>query len=234
MFGQAYKIAWVIPTWNGARLQETLDSIADAETIEVVSTKERGWSLARAWNYAAEKYLLDLQFDAVVLANDDIVARPDTGQNLADGLLAAQFDPASACVGAHPQGRLLLVTAYNLRDGHPDVGCRWIVGAPDYSCFAIGNDYVQRIGPFDEHFDPCYFEDNDSHRRIRTAGYEAAQWTPFFHHGSTTLSTDPERRATIQRSGGAFETCRSYYLRKWGGEPGLETFNCPFDGKDPA
>jgi hypothetical protein len=225
-----YKVAWAIPSWNGARLAETLSTMPPSETVEVISTHDRSWSLARAWNYAVEKYVADGTYDAVIIANDDILVRPDTGQNLARGLLSAQFDPETPSIGAHPCGRLLLVTGYNLNDGFEDLGCRWGVGAPDYSCFAIGAEYVRRIGRFDENFDPCYFEDNDSHRRIRLVGYEAAQWAPYFHHGSTTLKTDPERRATIQNDGGTFAKCRAYYMRKWGGEPGEERFDAPFGG----
>jgi hypothetical protein len=226
----SYKIAWTIPTWNGARLGETLSTIPSGEVVEVISTKDRHWPLAQAWNYAAEKYLLDGSYDVLIIANDDVVVRPNTGQDLAHGLLSAQFDPETPCLGSHPDGKLLLVSGYSLNHGFEDVGCRWGVGAPDYSCFAIGAEYVQRIGPFDESFDPCYFEDNDSHRRIRLAGYEAAQWTPYFHHGSTTLTTDLERLATISGEGGAFGRCRSYYIQKWGGGPGEETFREPFNG----
>lgn len=225
-----YKVAWAIPTWSGARLAETLSTLPKDETVEVISTKDRGWPLSAAWNYAAEKYLFEEDYDVVVLANDDILVRQDTGQLLAHGLLEAQFDPTTNFLEPHHPAthkELLLVSCYNLNHGHPDIGCRFGVGGPDYSCFAIGRKYCETIGEFDERFTPAFFEDNDSHYRIRLAGYEAAQWAPYFHYGSTTIKTDTERHNEIALHG-KFEACKRHYIDKWGGEPGQERYTRPF------
>lgn len=224
-----FKVAYVIPTWNGARLQETLDNMPSDGPVDVVSTRDRGWPLAAAWNYAMRKYVVEDDYDAVVITNDDVLLRPQTGQELAWGLLEAQHDPTQPNLGSDPAGRLLLVTGYNTTN-HPDEGCRWGVGGPDYSCFAVGRAYWEIVGYFDEMFSPAYFEDNDSHRRIRLAGYEAAQWTPYFHYGSTTIDTDPERKAEVQVHG-KFQANRDYYIRKWGGPPGSEIYTIPFNAR---
>lgn len=227
-----FDVAWVVTTWNGTRLQETLDSLPSGEERKVISTRAADWPLSRAWNYAAREYLRR-DHDVVIIANDDIVVRPDTGQQMAWALLEGQRDRSTPALGAHPADgpELLLVTCYNTRD-HEDVGPRWGVGAPDYSCFAIGRRYLEVVGEFDETFDPAYFEDNDSHRRIRLAGCEAAQWCPYYHYGSTTLQTDPERRTMM--SNWAFDLNRRRYIQKWGGTPGRETFTVPYNGRRTA
>lgn len=223
---RGYRVAWAIPSWNGARLGETLASLPSGEPREVVWTKKLGWSVAHAWNWAIEKYLIhgpegEDPYEVLIIANDDIVVREDTGQLLAQGLLEGQFDAATPAQGDHPARtrELLLVTGYNLREGHPDIGCRWAIGPADFSLFAITRKFWDVVGSFDEAFAPAYFEDNDAHERIRLAGYEAGSWAPYVHHGGTTVATDPERRSFIQGQDRAFERCRAYFRRKWGWDP---------------
>lgn len=219
------KVAYAIATWNGFRLVETIQSVPTGSRLLVVDTSQHDWCLAKAWNYATERLIRQEKYDAVIVMNDDIQLRPDTGDKLAKALLQDQF---TADVGV----QLLLVSGYNTNgaNAQADEGDRFGVGGPDYSCFAIGEDYLRVVGPFDENFSPAYFEDNDSHYRIRRAGYEAAQFTPYTHHASTTLASDPALRRKVQ-SEGLFEKCRSYYISKWGGEPGREIFVDPFGVK---
>lgn len=233
-----YKVAYFIPTYSSPRLAETISTVPQGATLEVVNTKERGWSLSKAWNYAAEEFLYNDTFDCVCIMNDDIRLNPDTGELLAFGLLEGQFNPTQPTLGGNPDGKLLLVSGYNLNPiphgGDPDVGCRWGIGAPTYSLFVVGHRYFEEVGPFDENF-PVYFEDNDSHRRIRLAGYEAAQWAPFWHHTSSTMTDDPVRRDEVQRPGGIFQQSQSYFIQKWGGmpdTPGLYPY--PFNDPDRA
>lgn len=229
-----YKVAWGVTSWAGHYLQECVASLPPGEEFEILDNKSLRWPLAKTWNHFAAKYLIDQDFDCLMVANDDVVVRPDTGQLMAWGLLEAQFDPSQPTISATgPDGKLLLATCYvtNEEEGgggnHEDVGCRWGVGAPDYSCFAITRKYLDVVGWFDEMFDPAFFEDNDSHYRIRLAGYEAAQWAPYFHHRGSTIKHDSERREFI--IGKAFENCRKYYAQKWGGDPGHERFTKPFN-----
>jgi hypothetical protein len=224
-----YNVAWAIPTYNGAKLNETLKSINPCEHKEVIHTKKSGWSLSRAWNHAARMFLEGRDpVDVLILANDDIIVREDTGQLLAEGLLSAQYDPSTKAQGEHPAidgPELLLVTGYNTNHGHIDIGCRWGMGSADFSLFAIGRRYWEVCGPFDEAFDPCFHEDNDAHWRMRVAGYEGSSWAPYFHWGSMTVKTDAERRAYIQEGENpAFERVRQYYIQKWGGIPGWEKY----------
>jgi len=183
--------------------------------------------LAKAWNYALNRLAVVEGYDAVVVCNDDIVLRPDTGQNLTDALLYKQW------IDDRPDKdrEILLVSAYNTRD-LPDLGPRWGTG-PDYSCWAASRKLIDVIGPFDENFKPCYFEDNDSHYRIYGSGFQALSYAPYFHYGSQTVNgggaISDQRSREI--SGGLFDKNKAYYQDKWGGGPGHETFKVPFDGK---
>lgn len=183
----------------------------------VISTKDRKLSLAQAWNEGIWNYL-SKGFETVVVCNDDILLKPDTGTQLEYALHVRQYVD-----GIDP--RAVLVTSYNTRDIE-DVGCRW-GDNPDYSCFAVGRNYWEEIGPFDEGFRNAYFEDDDSARRIAVAGLGAKSWCPVFHYGSSTIESDPVRKFEIQDAG-AFEINRAFYIQKWGGEVGRERFTTPF------
>lgn len=210
-------IGYVIPTWNGSRLGEMVSTLPAGSECTVIPTKDRKISLAQAWNEGIWKYL-SKGYETVIVCNDDILLKPDTGTQLEYALHVRQY-----LDGIDP--KVVLVTSYNIRD-IPDVGCRW-GDDPDYSCFAVGREYWDEIGPFDEGFKNAYFEDNDSRRRIEVAGLNAKSWCPVFHYGSSTIESDPVRKFEIQDAG-AFEENRAYYIQKWGGDTGRERFITPF------
>ena len=101
---------------------------------------------------------------------------------------------------------------------------------PCFSAFMINKKCWDVVGEFDENFNPAYFEDNDYHRRINLSGMKAIVFPPavFYHYGSRTklerLKTESEQLINHQ-----FEKNRDYYVRKWGGLPGNETFLKPFN-----
>lgn len=101
-------------------------------------------------------------------------------------------------------------------------------GGPDFSCFLI-NKHCHELYRFDENFVPAYFEDNDYHRRMILGGHRDRIFSvnvPFLHYGSVTVNRDEK---TKREWGPKFEKCREYYAKKWGGLPGAETFETPFD-----
>lgn len=241
------KFGYAITTYGqGSFLKTTLDSIPDGSVIEVIDTKQRNWPLAKGWNYAMDRFLWDLALDAVIISNDDVVFRPDTGELLAWGILEGQFDKTSLTFTAEsgtkwlsgymnywPDTRpeLLLLSA---RHAHWSDACTdipdqqmlkdaipiWQPG-PDFSCFCVSRRLGQVIGRFDENYSPAYFEDNDTHRRIQLAGYDAGAFAPYWHFRNGTTRTDPERAAAVHAS---FENCKKYYCDKWG---------APYDGASP-
>src|SRR6266852_4109542 len=86
------RFAYAISTWSGARIVETIQSIPKGSRLLVVDNSQLGWPLAKSWNYAMDRLLIQENYEAVIIMNDDVVLRPDTGELLVDGLLRRQFD----------------------------------------------------------------------------------------------------------------------------------------------
>ena len=224
------RFAYAISTWNVARLVETIQSIPKGSRLLVVDNSQHGWPLSKSWNYAINRLCVHEGFDAVVVMNDDVVLRHDTGELLVHALLKEQFS-------MNYDRELLLISARHANHGDMFTdNVNWdLLNAkepqfqpgPDFSCFATTNRLLQIVGNFDEHFNPAYYEDNDMHRRIQLAGYEAYAYAPYWHYRSMTVRTDTERR--LQMEAGAQAKCRDYYIAKWGGIPGSERFPTPFN-----
>lgn len=249
------KYAYAVTTYGrGSFLHTTLSHIPEDSRVMIIDTKEQDWALAKAWNYAADKLLWDEAYDAVIIMNDDVVVRPDTGELLAWAILEGQFAEQVNQMNGEPtqyenqwnmpwqdRRELLLISA---RHAHWSDACTdepdwdrlisarpiWQPG-PDFSCFCISRRLGQVIGRFDENYYPAYLEDNDTHRRIQLAGFEAGAFAPYWHFRNGTTRKSPEALARVHAS---FENCKRYYCAKWGapydtGNPiGRETFTTPF------
>jgi GT2 family glycosyltransferase len=83
------------------------------------------------------------------------------------------------------------------------------------------------IGLFDGNFWPIYFEDVDWCRRAELAGLPelCVPDTCIVHAGSKTLYTHTNMETHHRQ----FAANQAYYVRKWGGMPGEETFTIPFN-----
>jgi len=64
---------------------------------------------------------------------------------------------------------------------------------PDFSCYMITPETIDRVGKFSEDYDPAFFEDNDMHWRILLMGYKAfsTNWAPYSHIASRTRYGNP-------------------------------------------
>jgi len=108
-----------------------------------------------------------------------------------------------------------------------------IQGLNAYSLFNIRDSAVQMVGYFDEKISPnyAYFEDNDFDWRLKLAGGNRVEIvdTDYVHKGSQTMSklTGNDLEAHHRK----FRRAREYYRAKWSGDPGMERFRIPFDGK---
>lgn len=251
--------AFVVTTWNGPKLVETISSIRDGERVLVVDTKRDNWSLAQGWNYGLRRILFEEEYEVAIVCNDDILLRPDTGERLAYALVHGQEEDRleGEIHSAFQARKILALSAYNIRDvdrGDPEKNFpkyhpedlnildvngedvnfkdRWGTGC-DFSCFAVTRETIQIIGPFDEEFKNAYYEDNDFDRRIWTGGFASGSYTPYYHYGSTTITTDKEREMVISHQGG-FDRNKTRYIEKWGGLPGRETFDVPFNRQTVA
>lgn len=227
-FQMAYKVGVVIPVLNQFELAlDALVSISTRHTFRpyIIPNWRIANSVSASWNLGIENALND-GCEYVLVINDDIVLSPWTIDKQIEALEDEDNEKLILTTGwstGIPSGNAWDMTSYP----EPPKHNAWISGA-DFACFLITKFCFSTIGKFDENFRPAYFEDNDYHRRILLAGYEARIITqaPFFHYGSKT-----------QQKGGvvsaeAFDLCKAYYVRKWHGMPGAETFATPFGNPD--
>lgn len=91
--------------------------------------------------------------------------------------------------------------------------------------FVLPRKTFNYVGPFDENIWPAYFEDNDYAYRMKlkkTSYLPHPFLYPKIYRESMTLHKDKSTNAR-------FLVNRDYYVRKWGGLPGAETFLIPFN-----
>lgn len=102
--------------------------------------------------------------------------------------------------------------------------------APNFSAFMINRTCWEEVGEFDNGFFPAYFEDNSYHYRMRLLGFRAIVYPPalFYHYGSRTQNESLEKPIV---PGNFFEKNRAYFVEKWGGPPGDEKYDHPFNDK---
>ncbi len=151
---------------------------------------------------ASWNYFLRTYPDYVIISNDDIEVGPNT--------IAAMVDAAEA----EPESLFFCIDS---------------AGINAWSFFLERTKSLEIIGPYDENFWPAYFEDNDRYRRYVLAGYEVqkAQNAEFYHFGSATLAAyTAEQR---EKHHEYFRRNREYYISKWGGEPGNESYRTAFN-----
>src|SRR6185369_3275684 len=95
----------------------------------------------------------------------------------------------------------------------------------DWCAVIIPKQTYEKVGPFDEKF-RAYYEDNDYEYRLKLAGMGFTRWdmlNPMLYRKSSSMEKNPEVLNWSLES-------KSYYVEKWGGEPGAEKFPLPFNG----
>jgi predicted O-methyltransferase YrrM len=107
---------------------------------------------------------------------------------------------------------------------------RWGVVFTHYDILvAYSMEMARVVGQWDTTL-PLYFADDDYYRRVRLAGYEFINTgLQVIHHnnGSSTLKSDPR---LMFLNNVTFPLYERYYTAKWGGLPGSETYDWPFNG----
>ena len=94
----------------------------------------------------------------------------------------------------------------------------------DWCVFIMPKTTFEKIGPFDETF-KAYYEDSDYTYRMKLVGFKPVAWdvlNPTTYRDNGTGEIDP----TIYNFS---NIGRKYYVTKWGGMPGMETFKTPFN-----
>jgi len=218
------KVSIVIPVLNQFQLAlEAIESIQTRHEVMVypVLNYKMNLSLSGAWNYGSRK-AIESGTDYILIINDDIVFSPWTIDGMVDGLCHLGDDIVLVS-GANQRGSLGPEEVKVMEKPNHHLSAE----SPDFACFMIRPDTIEKIGNFDENFNPAYFEDNDYHRRINLLGYKAISTTdrPYFHYGSRTQNADPIMPVVAPP---IFEMNKLYYINKWGGEPGMESHVTPF------
>jgi len=140
-----------------------------------------GWNLliTGALNEGATK---------ILICNNDVVFGPHTLDGLCTGYDRLRKEHEAT----------VMVTAANktkVPDQLPDIAQEWKYNEhPDFSCFMITPETVERVGYLSEAYVPAYFEDNDYHHRILLQGYKAwsTDWAPYCHIASRTRYAHPD------------------------------------------
>ena len=203
-------IALVVPVLKRFDLFTKLMTSVDELVLPIIIPNYiNNLGVAASWNkgilLAAAK-----NCDVAIVANDDVVFNPGTIKEMAESL-------------RNSDGILL---SPNHNGEMENVG---MIDGANFFCFAVKpKEFIETVGHFDENIYPAYFEDNDMHYRINLANSKSYIHTgiPVNHEGSATQNAD-ENNPVVPSA--RFEAIRSYYIRKWGGEPGKEKYVTPWN-----
>jgi hypothetical protein len=220
------RIGIVVPTLNQFKL--CLEALASIQTEHIwtpyiIQNWKMNLCLAKSWSSGTQQ-AIDDGCDYIAIINDDILFAPYALDEMVDEFERSGDDVVlvSGCdVGAElPEPGIIYTMSCDERE-------RSISEHPHFSAFMVKKDIFEKVGTFDENFIPAYFEDNDFHYRIITLGYKGVATTkaPFYHYGSATINgadTNPVPSFV-------FEGNRDYFVSKWGGTPGAETFKHPYN-----
>jgi GT2 family glycosyltransferase len=113
-------------------------------------------------------------------------------------------------------------------EAHTHNGVRWGVLFTNYDVLCLHNTAVIKDFTWDLCL-PLYYTDVDFYRRLRLAGVELLETGLHVEHmegGSTASRSDLSMYHFVQTG---YFAWRDYYMRKWGGERGQETYLTPFN-----
>lgn len=129
----------------------------------------------------------------------------------------------------HPKPGQLEKLAKRLED--PFVGILCDETQNGYSSMVFTPELLYEVGYLDENFFPAYYEDNDHRYRMKLAGLEWEYFPLKYDHiVSSTLKSNAEFQKKNQKT---FAENGRYYVEKWGGLPGQEKYETPFNMELP-
>lgn len=170
--------------WEAQAYNQPNKFIDDYQTI---FRKEN--CVAGAWNNILQVGI-DTDADKILICNNDILFASCTIDNLVEAFDRIKAkDPRTVLVSASNRMRdpTKLEDAVPIWEDDPPEH-------PDFSCFMISEDWMGRLGYFDEFYKPAFFEDNHHHWKILLQGWKAynSAWAPYCHFGSKTRFHNPE------------------------------------------
>jgi len=200
---------------------EYFEELAQVKDIIAIHFREN-LGCSASWNYGIRKAIKKYDSKYFFIPNNDILLHPNT----IDILIKTLGSPRSILTSATDvSGKV--THAQRVLKMKPPAKSR-LTEAPEFSCFMMTKEAIDKIGYFDERFYPAYFEDNDYHYRIKQAGYKATKNSRalYFHYGSRTIKDNAliKTKANIGYAANA-----EYYDQKWGGAPSKEKYHTPFN-----
>lgn len=183
--------------------------------------------LSSAWNKGIQK-AREVGCAMVFLPNLDIVLHPKALDMLVELGLGHRNTNCILWTGTVIQSKEELNSPFTLDKSY--------ITSPQFSCFMIFSDFIETLaskdvdvkwsGRFCELFKPAYYEDNDMHRRINLAGFEARSYISpkFYHYESQTIKSD---RTILEGHSARFSKVQQTYINRWGGLPGKELYTSP-------
>jgi GT2 family glycosyltransferase len=197
---------------------------------------EKNDGVSSSWNLGMRDAFINHQMDYCLIANNDILLHPNAIDRLVERF-EKKIDVIntsnssidwSTMDGNQKDESIVMVTCHNAIDDFGRDPYKFLKSDdkeyekleenehPDYSCFMVNRKYFDEVGEFDEGFNPAFYEDNDSHRRLKLAGLKAIKYPPsiHFHWGSRT-----QNEAIVGRHVAMSNNSHVYFKRKWGGDP---------------
>jgi GT2 family glycosyltransferase len=207
---------------NGSTDETKLEAGKLVSTTFSHKRNDEQWSCSKSWNWGV-KDAFERGYDYVMILNNDVLLHPLAIDNLIERMSKDDVVLAS-CLNLRGQlGRPSDLFSSAIPDSSiPEAP------HPDFSGFMVTRMHWDKVGYFDEDYNPAYFEDNSYHRRIKLLGEKAICYpqAPYYHFGSQTTNQSKDFSRAIAMN---FERNREVYMRMWGGVPDHETFNNPFN-----
>lgn len=208
------KLALIVPVFNQFELFTGFVSTINYPVHPyIIPNWKNNIGVAAAWNSGMRNAIKD-GYRYALISNDDVLLEKKSVEsclNIINDTGVAIVSP-NFCVPS--------------RDGQDmyferDLG---LIESIHWSCFIVDMyQLIENCGWFDENFYPAYFEDNDMFYRMHLSGLRHLLDTEngFYHKQSATCIDVVTQ--------GDWEKCQQYYIEKWGGPPGEETFIRPFN-----
>jgi hypothetical protein len=194
-------------------LQNVIRSVGDlSRNFTVIDNSEDGWAYDTLTGVQVFRPMVPFTFSQTM--NFEMLAAKEKGKRFCFHMHSDAIIPPGATE------RLLEFVRQIPYDK------KWAVVYTLYDVLAVYNpDAIEAFGGYDTNL-PAYFSDNDWYYRARLAGWDLMEsHIEIGHVGSQTINSDPYLQHVNAIT---FPLYRTYYMQKWGGEPGAEQFKQPF------